>query len=806
MSNIVQTMPIGALPRDSVLARALDPADPSVNVVAWPGRRIRTPLVAGDIVLRQPLAGPVRSYILTRDVGSDGLSVSEAVDVNAAIFGGPMETSIRLHGPDRMLRDDLTILRVGPWDGGITGGEDASEMLPPSPTASRPTIRQGSRGPAVTDAQQRMNRIDSNRLARGQSRIDRCPLVVDGIFGSNTRAATISFQKLAFTNQPNEWDGIIGPKTWAQLDAWSFEQPIEPPTPTPPNPPPPPPNILPIIPVVDRPLDPERWGPLLRPLLSPDAQLRSGNAVRSLIDGRETFEQMEIDINSAKGKADYIYLLGWDMTDDFDLVPKDPTQGVFPNACPIGGKESKQGRNIIRLLQAASDRDVQIRMMLWAKPPLAGSVTVTRVNLMKNGVAIRDDETANKTEASTQRLRAALIAAQIAPALIPIIIAGIRPDLVRMTGAHHQKVLVVKRGETLVAYCGGIDINVNRLYSVSPKKGDPQHDTHCRIVGPSAWDLLETFIRRWTHHPKGAAIESDPKNKTEKLRGAREPVPTPIKQPNVIDAMGLGTCSVIIARTFNPVHNRAKFRVERDIQRLILRSIAAANRFIYIEDQYLFDYPDPKFPKTLDVASALNRAIPNIQHLTILIPANGLAVPFVDGHYRKNFIETVLSGLSSTDRAKVGVFEPSHSQSKSQIGCHDYVHSKSWVFDDELAVIGSANCNRRGYQHDSEVNAFIFDDPASLPTAGPMIALREQTEQVVNLRQTFAQRYRARLWQEHLRVSKGLLMDGVTSAAFWRKATRSPGARVIDFDINATSTRISKAQAEALREFIDPVP
>lgn len=37
---------------------------------------------------------------------------------------------------------------------------------------------------------------------------------IDGIFGNDTRNATIAFQKKAFPNQPGEWDGIVGPKTW----------------------------------------------------------------------------------------------------------------------------------------------------------------------------------------------------------------------------------------------------------------------------------------------------------------------------------------------------------------------------------------------------------------------------------------------------------------------------------------------------------------------------------------------------------------------------------------------------------------
>lgn len=782
--------PALATPADNdILTRALDPDDRNVRVVAWPGRRLSIPLQPGDIIIQQPMNGHARSFVLAGGCDGDGAVESVAADPGPIAAGGSLNVRLRLFGRDRMLRDDLAVLRIGDDRHSGSPGETL-----PLPGAQRPTVRLGSRGLAVTDAQQRLNRVDAGRADRGESRIDRCPLTVDGIFGSNTRAATVSFQRLAFPGQPNEWDGIIGPKTWAMLDAWSRDRPVEPP---PPPPPPPPPNILPVVATT---LDPPRWGPILAPLLSPDATLRAGNAVRTMIDGRATFETMLFDINATSGDKDYIYLLGWDMTEDFDLVPKNGSDGLYPDACPISGKQKAMGRNIINLLNRASDDGVQVRVMLWAKPPLAGSIAVARINAMKNGAAIRDDETANKTEASTRRLWAALVAAGIAPALIPVIIAAIRPDLIRMTGAHHQKVLIVKRGDTLVGYCGGVDINANRLYQIKPT--DPQHDTHCRIVGPSARDLLETFLRRWRHHPKSAAIDAQ-----TPLRGASEPVPARVTRLAPFDMLTRGTASVIIARTFNPVHRKSVFRAERDIQRLLLGAIAAARRFIYIEDQYLFDYPDPGHPANRDMATALNRAMPRLQHVTILVPGNGLAVPLVDGHFRRNFIDAVVSGLSTGDRAKLGVFHPSHSQSAPSFGCHDYVHSKCWVFDDELAVIGSANCNRRGYQHDSEVNAFIFSDPLpQQPMTALALAMRESGEQVATAPASIAQAFRVLLWKEHLRAPAAALLDGVASAALWRKPSRPPGARIIDFDPGLVDTRITRAQAEAIRDFVDPVP
>lgn len=42
----------------------------------------------------------------------------------------------------------------------------------------------------------------------------------DGVFGSQTAAATYNFQSKAFPNNPDEWDCIVGAKTWkAGLDS-----------------------------------------------------------------------------------------------------------------------------------------------------------------------------------------------------------------------------------------------------------------------------------------------------------------------------------------------------------------------------------------------------------------------------------------------------------------------------------------------------------------------------------------------------------------------------------------------------------
>lgn len=82
------------------------------------------------------------------------------------------------------------------------GAKDAAGPTKPAAVTHK-TVRYGSKGGTVKELQQKLN--DSGASP---------PLVVDGIFGPKTRAATVTFQK----SQSLEPDGIVGPLTWGALD------------------------------------------------------------------------------------------------------------------------------------------------------------------------------------------------------------------------------------------------------------------------------------------------------------------------------------------------------------------------------------------------------------------------------------------------------------------------------------------------------------------------------------------------------------------------------------------------------------
>ncbi|MGH9382809.1 MAG: S8 family serine peptidase, partial [Vicinamibacterales bacterium] len=150
-------------------------------------------------------------------------------------------------------------------------------------SAGRPTIRRGSQGPSVREAQAKLNIVHTREIAQGLPGLPACPLVDDGNFGEKTQKAVIGFQQRAFPNTPKEWDGIVGPKTWAALDqAAGGHLPLPPIPPAPPAPVPPIPiPPLPLPPVPPTPLPgptPPSLGPafpanaVIDERIDPDAQ------------------------------------------------------------------------------------------------------------------------------------------------------------------------------------------------------------------------------------------------------------------------------------------------------------------------------------------------------------------------------------------------------------------------------------------------------------------------------------------------------------------------------------------------------
>jgi len=442
---------------------------------------------------------------------------------------------------------------------------------------------------------------------------------------------------------------------------------------------------------------------------------RPGNKVTAYSDGASTFQDMVKALRTARSSEHSIFLIGWYLDLDFALVPGDPTTTMRA------------------LLLDAASRHVQIRALLTRHPPnpvtgksassFDNQPQVDFINSLPGGVgmAIHD-----------------AWCLYITPEL-PVIGAPIA-SLRQQIGLHHQKSLVVFGNEGLIGFCGGIDINRDRLPSTA---GLGLHDVHCRITGPGAADLARVFRDRWNHHPDNVS------------RPARQIATTYL-------ALEDGPCFVQIACTYpngsahpgirsrprspwgGSVNEGYPFapRGDTSARQLIHHAIGQARQYIYIEDQFLVDR---------ETSAALLARLPQLEALVILITQSDSIAGelFQPWRRRRDFLLPLLAAAPGKVVVRHGVAQ--------------YIHAKTFLFDDEFAIIGSANCARRGYTHDSEVVAGVFDG---------------QLEQ-----RSLPKELRVRLWSKHLGVPFAQVADWRAGFALW--SSLPPSARVAPYDPRA---------------------
>lgn len=202
--------------------------------------------------------------------------------------------------------------------------------------------------------------------------------------------------------------------------------------------------------------------------------------------------------------------------------------------------------------------------------------------------------------------------------------------------AFHQKIAIVRNDAGLHAYCGGIDLNPNRLDDRDHGVAAPFHDVHARIDGIAAGELATTFIQRWNR----PAAPGDPARATLALdaAGAFSGLPTD------------GSDIVQVGRTYygpDPTDTirRLPFAPsgERTILDTMLQAIGQARRYIYIEDQYLTPPPD--------YVEALENAANQVSGPLIIVIPSVPDQPFGFAP-RTGFVDQL--GEAWGDRLKVG--------------------------------------------------------------------------------------------------------------------------------------------------------
>lgn len=270
--------------------------------------------------------------------------------------------------------------------------------------------------------------------------------------------------------------------------------------------------------------------------------------------------------------------------------------------------------------------------------------------------------------------------------------------------SHHQKIVVI---DDCLAACGGIDISSCRWDTSAHEDDDlrrtgpngkrymPWHDATMMMRGDVAAALGELGRERW----KAATRE------------ALDPVePCDDDWPKGLPIM-FRDVDIAIARTRAAYDQLSEVR---EIEALYLDMIAAAKRFIYLENQYF---------TSAKIAAAIAARMEEEQPPEIVLVMPRTA----DGWLEQKAMDAarlkLVAAIGKKDKAnRFRVYVP-----VTKEGEDIYVHAKIAIVDDRFLRVGSSNLNNRSQGLDSECDVVIDTALAANRNAdGAISALRHR--------------------------------------------------------------------------------
>ena len=287
-------------------------------------------------------------------------------------------------------------------------------------------------------------------------------------------------------------------------------------------------------------------------------------------------------------------------------------------------------------------------------------------------------------------------------------------------GSQHQKIVVI---DDAVAFCGGIDLTKNRWDTPQHRPKDqlrkdsdnkpypPFHDVQMVVDGEAAASLGELFRERWKW-ATGKHLQ-------------------PVDSQYTVWPSNTRPCAtdtrIGIVRTWPAFKSRQEVR---ETEKLYCDAIAAAQKSIYIENQFL---------TSVAVGRALQKSLEQDKGPEIVLVLPQESSGWLEQSTMDAIRAHILSRLKQADRSnRLRVFYPATSGGQEPV----YVHAKIMVVDDRLMLVGSANLSNRSMGLDSECS-LVMESPA-----GSKIA-----EAVATFRST--------LLAEHLGVSTSKIREAV---------------------------------------------
>jgi phosphatidylserine/phosphatidylglycerophosphate/cardiolipin synthase-like enzyme/uncharacterized membrane protein YdjX (TVP38/TMEM64 family) len=270
--------------------------------------------------------------------------------------------------------------------------------------------------------------------------------------------------------------------------------------------------------------------------------------------------------------------------------------------------------------------------------------------------------------------------------------------------SQHQKFVVV---DNRVAFCGGFDLSNSRWDTPRHRPDDarrknpdgkpytPFHDLQMIVAGEAAAALGELFSDRW----KWATGDRIHLNESESV----DPWPHHLKSD-------LDDIPVAISRTLPAYKDREEIR---EVEKLYIDGIAAAQKIIYIENQYLTSHK---------IAGALVDRLSQKQGPEIVLVLPRQSSGWLEQSTMDALRARILENLIKSDHHdRLRVFYPALGVKETSV----YVHAKLMIVDDRLAIVGSANLSNRSMGLDSEC-CLAVEAKDDTPTAEAITVLRNR--------------------------------------------------------------------------------
>ena len=464
------------------------------------------------------------------------------------------------------------------------------------------------------------------------------------------------------------------------------------------------------------------------PDVAPISRLGS---VTPLIDGVTYFAAIKTEIDQLHA-GDIWYVTAWWLDPGFRFAPGGPT--------------------LLQLLTAKAAAGVDVRVILWAnRNLLAFPQVVTALNL-GGYLAVSQGNVA-----AAEALRAVPGPAGGTPLAGRVLLdwSG------HVASSHHMKLTVLSRQGSLIAFAGGIDYRQDRMdgppHATLFRRRDGSvfrwgwHDAGVRVSGDYAQRMLDTFTTRWQEAATLSPATYDIGAGSPPLN----PLPIVVLATSAFTAAGPPSTdtSAQVIRSIPDLKQANPSPFTRDVpwsiwpadgvhevRRTLLTALAAAQRYIYIEDQ-AFDATGTLFPA---LVAACKRGVRVIAVVPGSLDPNDGTVGPANGTLSSAVTSGLLAHLTPAEQQNLAVWRLDGIT----------VHSKLILIDDEFLADGSANFMDRSMQFtgmqgdDSELSV------AAVSTGSLISNLRVQ------------------LWAEHLQATSPAALaeirDLSKSLGFWR--------------------------------------